>query len=154
MLAWLAMWMAFPIQQQIHKDACIAASTSSLLAWLQKPALTQQALDPLIRQGMKEGNNGFDSLRAALLALGSPAVAQRFTPTDPAAWANATPGAASGFLISHGVNLPNGLRAAHITVVFRDGETWYQADPGTASIHAIKLAQLQPDYAGDLATIS
>jgi len=145
--------MSFPIQQQIHKDACIAASACSLLLWLQKPAPTQQALDPLIQQGMQAGNNGFDSLQAALVALRSPSSAQRFTPVDPAAWASATPSAAAGFLISHGVNLPNGTRAAHITVVFLEAGSWHQADPGTASVRAITLAQLQPDYAGDLAII-
>jgi len=145
--------MSFPIQQQIHKDACIAASACSLLTWLQKQAPTQQALDPLIQEGMRAGNNGFDSLQAALATLRSSSSAQRFTPVDPAAWASATPSAAAGFLISHGVNLPSGIRAAHITVVFFDTGSWQQADPGTASVRAITLAQLQPDYAGDLAII-
>ena len=43
----------------------------SLLTWLQKQAPTQQALDPLIQQGMRAGNNGFDSLQAALATLRS-----------------------------------------------------------------------------------
>jgi hypothetical protein len=145
--------MPFPIQQQIHNDACIAASACSLLTWLRRSAPTQQVLDPLVQNGMRLGSNGFDSLRAALATVGSPSSAQRFTPADPGAWASSTPGAAAGFLISHGVDLPDGRRAAHITVVFFDAGTWHQADPGNASIRAITLADLRPDYAGDLAVI-
>jgi hypothetical protein len=147
---------SFLIQQQIDREACIAASACSLLSWKRIDAPGQAVLDPLVKAGMSSEKNGFEALRAAFVALSVPATVVRHTPTaeELVPWIESNPEAATGFLISHRVFAPGDqYPRAHVTVVFRQDCRWYRADPGTCRVSPMALADLRPDYAGDVATL-
>jgi len=139
----------FPIQRQAHAKACIAASACSLITAQGGTPPSQALLDALVQAGMRQQQNGFNALTAALTFLGHPLTATRYTPSreDLPSWLASQAAIHQGFLLSSRVQ-----QGAHITVIFHDGAgNWYQADPGPATVFRVQLTTLQPSY---LATIA
>ncbi len=150
--AHIAVPNGFPIQQQIHGHACIAASACSLISALGHPPPAQSLLDGHVQAGMRVLSNGFCALDAALKNLSAPVGATRHTPNKSqlVQWLMQQAGTHQGVLISHQVT-----GGAHITVLFHDQNgSWYRADPGNGSISTIQLAGMTQNYAGDLAIIA
>lgn len=151
-VSWIIAGMPFPIQRQLHAQACIAASACSLASWRGILPPDQARLDACVQFEMRKGGvSGFESLCrswADLSGLG------KFVRDDPspnklATWINAH--ADQGFLIAHDVYQNNIRDSVHITVVFCHDEQLWQADPANQTVRCTTVGQLHRTYAGDVA---